>query len=408
MPLNPRKRSNLAVHVPRVPTPGRSEHDLHPSLRRLTTPDCMSSPVSHLRYLTRDMPDGAKRRRAAQYVRESREQHLQHQRLYLVLDLDETLVHSLRASVRQVGTPAAAVQGEEEEGDGEGEGEDEEDEEDEEGSEDDVDSYYNRTEQRRRPVGMAAAQEMVERVAAAAAAAATATAAVRATVRSGLASRELAASMASDSSPMRSNSRSSSDETGSVSLPTSSLPAIGPLPSDGAVSSTAAAGGAAQPSSPPSVVSDDDVDGREVTLQVQNVEFEMKLRPGVHAFLREMSALFSVHLYTMGSREYVQQALHYLDPQNEIFKPGQARLIAPLALLALLARPVPQRVTFLAHRQADAPCFASPTARCLSHRLPLPPPASPTACLSHRLPLGPLAGRNQILARVAGARSRSS
>ncbi|KOO23455.1 hypothetical protein Ctob_004060, partial [Chrysochromulina tobinii] len=61
----------------------------------------------------------------------------------------------------------------------------------------------------------------------------------------------------------------------------------------------------------------------EVTLRVQNVEFEMRLRPGVHEFLGQMADLFCVHLYTMGSREYVQQALHYLDPKHEIFKPGQ-------------------------------------------------------------------------------------
>ena len=48
-------------------------------------------------------PNGAKRRRAAQYLRESRLAHLQQRRLVLVLDLDETLVHSLRGSVRQIG-----------------------------------------------------------------------------------------------------------------------------------------------------------------------------------------------------------------------------------------------------------------------------------------------------------------
>ena len=36
-----------------------------------------------------------------------------------------------------------------------------------------------------------------------------------------------------------------------------------------------------------------------------------------------MSQIFCVHLYTMGSREYVQQALHHLDPHHRIFKPGQ-------------------------------------------------------------------------------------
>ena len=31
------------------------------------------------------------------------------------------------------------------------------------------------------------------------------------------------------------------------------------------------------------------------------------LPQGVHEFLREMSSLFAIYLYTMGSREYVQQ-----------------------------------------------------------------------------------------------------
>merc|ERR1719399_2407027 len=96
MPRRASKRSLLEVDV----TPGGPAP---PALRRLTTPDCMSSPVSHLRDLTHDLEeDGAKRRRAAQYLRESRLAHLQQRRLVLVLDLDETLVHSLRGSVRQI------------------------------------------------------------------------------------------------------------------------------------------------------------------------------------------------------------------------------------------------------------------------------------------------------------------
>jgi hypothetical protein len=54
----------------------------------------------------------------------------------------------------------------------------------------------------------------------------------------------------------------------------------------------------------------------QVTLTLQNVRAALK--PGVLDFLAEMSELFCVHLYTMGSREYVHQALHHVD----IFKPG--------------------------------------------------------------------------------------
>eukprot|EP00966_Prymnesium_polylepis_P330131 7385799-Prymnesium_polylepis.1 len=83
-----RKRARLQVNVDLgVGAPA----DDAPPARRLSTPDCMSSPVSHLRALTHDLEEGAKRRRAAQYLRESREAHLRQRRLYLVLDLDETL-----------------------------------------------------------------------------------------------------------------------------------------------------------------------------------------------------------------------------------------------------------------------------------------------------------------------------
>ena len=226
-------KRRLEVNVALTPS-GVSDHSAPPALRRLTTPDCMSSPVSHLRDLTRDLEeDGAKRRRAAQYLRESRLAHLQQRRLVLVLDLDETLVHSLRGSVRQIGKgkkdPQLDPSQEEDDGE-EGDGEEEE------------------------------------------------------------------------------------PAAGPGPLP-GGQPAIGPLPTPGA-------GGAAGSDAAGSDAGEDDA-GREVTLQVQNVEFEMKLRPGVHAFLREMSTLFCVHLYTMGSREYVQQALHHLDPNHEIFKPGQ-------------------------------------------------------------------------------------
>ena len=43
-----------------------------PTMPRLSTPDCMSSPVSHLRAITSDLEEDAKRRKAAQYLREVR------------------------------------------------------------------------------------------------------------------------------------------------------------------------------------------------------------------------------------------------------------------------------------------------------------------------------------------------
>ena len=58
-----------------------------PALRRFSTPDCMSSPVSYLRDMTHGLEEGVRRERAAQFLLESRLAHLQQRRLYLVLDL---------------------------------------------------------------------------------------------------------------------------------------------------------------------------------------------------------------------------------------------------------------------------------------------------------------------------------
>ena len=246
--VSSRKRA-LEVNVTPLSTPGSApEHAHPPALRRLTTPDCMSSPVSHLRDLTRDLEeDGAKRRRAAQYLRESRLAHLQERRLVLVLDLDETLVHSLRSSVRHIRADAAK-------GDLPKAGE--------------------------AKAGEAKGGES----------------------KDGNGGRSTAAEEEADDGEEGEEAEGAAGSEGS--------PAIGPLPT------------------PPHPAADgydspEGNSGDEVTLQVQNVEFEMKLRPGVHEFLREMSSLFCVHMYTMGSREYVQQALHHLDPKHEIFKPGQ-------------------------------------------------------------------------------------
>jgi hypothetical protein len=291
-----RRATELQVDVERASTPvgGLPANAQPPALRRLTTPDCMSSPVSHLRDLTRDLAeDGAKRRRAAQYLRESREAHLQQRRLYLVLDLDETLVHSLRGSVRQISdqrASAAAAAGDVRAtaGDGGGGGggvassvdrtlSERESEDDREYDDDEAHGEVVAP-----PVAVSAqASASLDVVAAAAAVGA-----------------------------------GSASSVGPGPLPVGPLPnatITAPRPSSSGETSEISEG-----------LSDADAaDGAEVTLQVQNVEFEMKLRPGVHAFLREMSSLFCVNLYTMGSREYVQQALHHLDPRHEIFKPGQ-------------------------------------------------------------------------------------
>ena len=224
---------------------------------------------------------------------------MQQRRLYLVLDLDETLVHSLRTSVRQISTSLqGAGQGEEAaaaDGDDDDDDDGDLDHDGESGDEDEqLDGTAEDDESAHQP-GTAAA-----------AAAATAVAAKAATSRT-----------QSQADDVRSTS---SDECSlPVSLPSSLPSAIGPLLDGGVAASRDSSAGASVLGSPAASVAGsaaasvdggsssqpDDAfalgDGQEVTLQVQNVEFEMKLRPGVHAFLREMSHLFCIHLYTMGS-----------------------------------------------------------------------------------------------------------
>ncbi|KAL3905540.1 MAG: hypothetical protein SGPRY_010875 [Prymnesium sp.] len=278
------KRRRLHANVERA---GSSVTQGRPSLgptARLSTPDCMLSPVSHLRALTHDLEDGVKRKRAAQYLRETREGHLRQRRLYLVLDLDETLVHSLRSSVRQISDgaeqggaeivqqaiaqlkaqQAQTSQSTPEESEAAQALEVESDEEwGEEEQEDEGDAFLLDSEasgEEAQPIGQLQSSTFI-------------------------------------SSPL-------------------SSPSVNPPPQSSL--SSEVEGTREVPSS-----SEEDRQRECVTLRVQNVEFEMILRPGVHEFLREMSTLFAIHLYTMGSREYVQQALHHLDPTHTIFKPGQ-------------------------------------------------------------------------------------
>ncbi len=221
-----------------------------PIPRRLRTPDCMSSPVSHLRNLTRNMGDDHRRLHALKYLKEAREGDLQQRKLMLVLDLDETLVHSHRSTVRVNGAagPFPKV---------------------------------------RSDLAVPADDPVVPAV-------------------DGIVSDD-------DDEPDSPNSSSDAAE----GEPPPLLPS-GLLPD---------AGGERGGTAPPQLADAAAAAAalrwqRSVTLRVQSVEFEMELRPGVQAFLTEMSQLFSMHLYTMGSREYVQQALHFLDPTHEVFKPG--------------------------------------------------------------------------------------
>lgn len=239
-----RRRSDSEVSLP------ASGSFSPPIPRRLRTPDCMSSPVSHLRNLTRNLGDDHRRLHALRYLKEAREGDLQQRKLMLVLDLDETLVHSHRSTVRANGAagPFRKV---------------------------------------RSDLAVPADDPVVPAV-------------------DGIVSED-------DDEPDSPNSSSDAAE----GEPPPLLP-IGALPDAGGEG-----GGAAPPQLADAAAAAAALRWqRSVTLRVQSVEFEMELRPGVQAFLTEMSQLFSMHLYTMGSREYVQQALHFLDPTHEVFKPG--------------------------------------------------------------------------------------
>ncbi|KAL2370921.1 RNA polymerase II CTD phosphatase Fcp1 [Blastomyces gilchristii SLH14081] len=47
--------------------------------------------------------------------------------------------------------------------------------------------------------------------------------------------------------------------------------------------------------------------------------YYIKLRPGLEEFLREISTLFELHIYTMGTRAYAQHIANIVDPDRKIF-----------------------------------------------------------------------------------------
>ncbi|XP_075663290.1 RNA polymerase II C-terminal domain phosphatase-like 4 [Castanea sativa] len=52
----------------------------------------------------------------------------------------------------------------------------------------------------------------------------------------------------------------------------------------------------------------------------------LKLRPSVHTFLKEASAMFEIYLCTTGTRSYALKVTEFLDPENVYFK--YSRIIA--------------------------------------------------------------------------------
>lgn len=51
----------------------------------------------------------------------------------------------------------------------------------------------------------------------------------------------------------------------------------------------------------------------------------VKLRPGLNAFLRELSALYDLFIYTHGTRLYAEQIAQIIDPDGSFF---QHRIVA--------------------------------------------------------------------------------
>ncbi|KAK7838804.1 rna polymerase ii c-terminal domain phosphatase-like 4 [Quercus suber] len=59
--------------------------------------------------------------------------------------------------------------------------------------------------------------------------------------------------------------------------------------------------------------------------RVQPWAMMTKLRPFVHTFLKEASAMFELHICTMGERDYASKMVEFLDPEKVYFK---SRVIA--------------------------------------------------------------------------------
>ncbi|KAI3991423.1 hypothetical protein MKX01_006722 [Papaver californicum] len=64
----------------------------------------------------------------------------------------------------------------------------------------------------------------------------------------------------------------------------------------------------------------EDIDSSETNLYNHNGRYT-KLRPFTREFLKEASTMFTLYVYTMGSRGYARQMATILDPQSVYFKP---------------------------------------------------------------------------------------
>ncbi|KAI8882516.1 hypothetical protein K501DRAFT_333962 [Backusella circina FSU 941] len=66
-------------------------------------------------------------------------------------------------------------------------------------------------------------------------------------------------------------------------------------------------------------VKDSRKDIRHFTLPGSSHVYHIKLRPGLEDFLLEMSKIYEMHIYTMGTRTYAEAVVNEIDPKGKLF-----------------------------------------------------------------------------------------
>ncbi|XP_024016650.1 RNA polymerase II C-terminal domain phosphatase-like 4 [Eutrema salsugineum] len=59
---------------------------------------------------------------------------------------------------------------------------------------------------------------------------------------------------------------------------------------------------------------------RKIVVGEDSTEFLTKLRPFVHDFLKEANEMFTMYVYTMGTRDYAKALLELIDPEGDYFE----------------------------------------------------------------------------------------
>ncbi|CDS11612.1 hypothetical protein LRAMOSA03875 [Lichtheimia ramosa] len=61
-------------------------------------------------------------------------------------------------------------------------------------------------------------------------------------------------------------------------------------------------------------------DIRKFTLPGSSLMYYIKLRPGLSEFLEQVSKLYELHIYTMGTRHYAEAVAREIDPEDKLFR----------------------------------------------------------------------------------------